>query len=159
MADVPVKSTEDAQMADAPVKSTADVQVTDSSKKRKADVHSMPDADDPAKSIPGPINIPGPSIPGPNIPRSSILAPTALDILRYRYHHGTNVGGIYVLQRNLYPSFFPDDVVGYSELDAVSSWVKKIGVDRTKMMFKKHWSKAILDQDIDWLLLDGRCEC
>ena len=51
-----------------------------------------------------------------------ILPPSAQDILRYRYHHGTNLGGIFVLERWIHGSMFDADATGDSELDAVTSY-------------------------------------
>ncbi|KAL1600486.1 Glucan 1,3-beta-glucosidase 3 [Paraconiothyrium brasiliense] len=81
----------------------------------------------------------------------TIQDPSALDILRYRYHHATNLGSVYVLERWLSPSRFPQDTSGSSELEAVKAWVAKIGADQTKQMFETCWANAILDDDIDWL--------
>ena len=50
---------------------------------------------------------------------SLLPPPTALDVLRYRYHHGVNLGGVFVLERWLFPSMFPSCAEGASELDAV----------------------------------------
>jgi hypothetical protein len=50
-----------------------------------------------------------------------ISAPTAKDILRYRSHHGVNLGGIFVLERWLFPNMFDSSVAGDSEHDAVIS--------------------------------------
>src|SRR4051812_42368024 len=62
---------------------------------------------------------------------------TRLDILRYRYHHGTNLGSVFVLERWLSPSMFPDDCPGdqTSELAAVTSWVNSIGIHATREKF------------------------
>lgn len=55
--------------------------------------------------------------------RSEIRPPTQLDVLRYRYHHGANLGGIFVLEKWLYGSMFEPGAKGGSELDAVSAYV------------------------------------
>ncbi|KAL5381720.1 hypothetical protein PMIN06_010551 [Paraphaeosphaeria minitans] len=81
----------------------------------------------------------------------AIQVPSALDILRYRYHHATNLGSVYVLERWLSPSRFPQETSGSSELEAVKSWVAKIGAEQTKKMFETAWANAILDEDIVWL--------
>lgn len=101
---------------------------------------------------------------------ATIRGPSALDILRYRYHHATNLGSVYVLERWLSPSRFPQDTSGSSELEAVKAWVAKIGAEQTKEMFETAWKSAILyecvsqtnilnsisftypvPRDIDWL--------
>lgn len=76
----------------------------------------------------------------------AIQNPSALDILRYRYHHATNLGSVYVLERWLSPSQFPQDTSGSSELEAVKSWVAKIGAEQTKKLFETAWANAILDE-------------
>lgn len=50
---------------------------------------------------------------------STIRNPTVTDVLRYRYHHGTNLGTIFVLEQWLSPSMFVSG--GSSELDAVTA--------------------------------------
>ena len=48
--------------------------------------------------------------------------PTQLDVLRYRYHHGANLGGIFVLEKWLYGDMFDSVERGESELDAVTTY-------------------------------------
>ncbi|KAF2875445.1 glucan 1,3-beta-glucosidase-like protein [Massariosphaeria phaeospora] len=88
---------------------------------------------------------------------STIQDPSAIDILRYRYHHGTNLGSIYVLERWLHPSMFPDDTSGSSELESVKGWVANIGLEATKEKFEEHWEHAVSDNDIDWLVKQAKC--
>jgi hypothetical protein len=76
----------------------------------------------------------------------AIQDPSALDILRYRYHHATNLGSVYVLERWLSPSRFPHETSGSSELEAVKSWVAKLGAEQTKQMFETMWANAITDE-------------
>jgi hypothetical protein len=90
---------------------------------------------------------------------SAIQDATALDLLRYRYHHGTNLGSIYVLERWLFPSRFPKGAEGTSELEAVKAWVDEIGLDATKRKFEEAWGSAVSDEDIEWLKNEARCEC
>lgn len=54
---------------------------------------------------------------------STIRPPSKLDILRYRYHHGTNLGSIFVLEQWLHGSMFEPGAKGASELDAVNAYV------------------------------------
>ena len=49
--------------------------------------------------------------------------PSSQDILRYRYHHGTNLGSIFVLERWLHGSMYDAGSAGDSELDAVIACV------------------------------------
>ena len=78
--------------------------------------------------------------------KSTIQDPSALDILRYRYHHATNLGSVYVLERWLSPSRFPTGSKGSSELEAVKAWVASVGVDETKKLFEAAWESAVLDE-------------
>ena len=91
-----------------------------------------------------------PSGPGHHQPQT-ISDPTPVDILRYRYHHGTNLGSVYVIERWLQPSRFPDGAGGSSELAAVKAWVDKIGLEATKQKFEEQWANAISDRAIGWL--------
>ena len=54
---------------------------------------------------------------------SSIEPPKPLDVLRYRYHHGANLGGCFVLEKWLFPGMFEHATKGDSELDAVQAYV------------------------------------
>jgi aryl-phospho-beta-D-glucosidase BglC (GH1 family) len=82
---------------------------------------------------------------------------TSLDILRYRYHHGTNLGSVYVIERWLHPSRFPDGAEGSSELAAVEAWVNKIGLDATQRKFEDHWASTVSDADLEWLVKRAKC--
>ena len=87
----------------------------------------------------------------------TINDPTPLDILRYRYHHGTNLGSVYVIERWLTDSRFPNGAKGSSELAAVKAWVDKIGIEATKQNFEEHWSNAVTEEDIQWLADEAKC--
>jgi hypothetical protein len=89
---------------------------------------------------------------------STIVEPTAIDILRYQYHHGTNLGSIYVLERWLHPSRFPDGASGSSELESVKAWVGKVGIEAAKQKAEDHWNNAVSDADIQWLRNEAKCE-
>ena len=78
--------------------------------------------------------------------KSTIQDPSALDILRYRYHHAVNLGSVYVLERWLSPSRFPQGSTGTSELEAVKASVAQIGMQETKKLFEKAWESAVLDE-------------
>ena len=57
-----------------------------------------------------------------HLPESAPVPPASIqDILRYRYHHGTNLGSIYVLEKWLHGSMFDNEAAGDSELDAVTA--------------------------------------
>ncbi|ORY12515.1 glycoside hydrolase superfamily [Clohesyomyces aquaticus] len=87
---------------------------------------------------------------------SSIGPVTSLDIIRYRYHHGTNLGSVYVLERWLRNSMFPADACGSSELEAVKAWVAKIGVDETRQKFEAFWKSVVTDEDLTWLVNEAK---
>jgi hypothetical protein len=48
-----------------------------------------------------------------------MATPTAADVFNYRYHHGTNLGSIFVLEDWLSYTMYLDVKQGKSELDAV----------------------------------------
>ncbi|KAF2757951.1 glycoside hydrolase [Pseudovirgaria hyperparasitica] len=81
------------------------------------------------------------------------------DIFRYRYNHGTNVGSIYVLEKWLYQSMFPQGCEDgkSSELEAVKANVKELHTDKTRQKLEKHWSNAIIQQEWEWLSRDAKC--
>lgn len=87
----------------------------------------------------------------------AIQEPTSLDIIRYRYHHGTNLGSIYVIERWLQPSRFPDGAEGSSELAAVRAWTDRIGIEATQRMFEDQWASAVSDEYIQWLRNEAKC--
>lgn len=87
----------------------------------------------------------------------SIAEPTDLDILRYRYHHGTNLGSVYVIERWLQSSRFPEGAEGSSELAAVKAWVDREGIDGARQKFEQHWSSIVTDAAIGWLVNEAKC--
>jgi aryl-phospho-beta-D-glucosidase BglC (GH1 family) len=88
---------------------------------------------------------------------NNIRDATPLDIIRYRYHHGTNLGSVYVIERWLQPSRFPDGAEGSSELAAVKAWVDKIGIEGTQRKFEDYWASAVSEDDIQWLVNKAKC--
>ncbi|KAJ8108963.1 hypothetical protein OPT61_g7806 [Boeremia exigua] len=94
---------------------------------------------------------------GPPVVSNSITGPTALDILRYRYHHGTNLGSVFVIEKWLQPSRFPDGAEGSSELAAVKAWVDKEGIDCARHRYEQHWSSIVTDEAIGWLVDEAKC--
>ncbi|KAL6704113.1 Glucan 1,3-beta-glucosidase 3 [Coniothyrium glycines] len=98
---------------------------------------------------------PGPEYPGGDAQHTSsqgIAGPTPLDVIRYRYHHATNLGSIFVVERWLQPSRFPDGSEGSSELASVKAWVDRIGLEATKQKFEGKWRDAVSEEDIRWLI-------
>ena len=49
----------------------------------------------------------------------NMASATNTDVFNYRYHHGTNLGTIFVLEKWLSPSMYVQGSAGDSELDAV----------------------------------------
>lgn len=94
--------------------------------------------------------------PQPSQP-SSITPPTPTDLFRYRYHHGTNLGSIFVLEKWLYGSMFPPGAPGDSEFDAVWTSLRKSGLDATREKWEAHWQNALTDEDLQWLVTEARC--
>ncbi|KAF1924570.1 glycoside hydrolase family 5 protein [Didymella exigua CBS 183.55] len=86
-----------------------------------------------------------------------IKDPTDLDILRYRYHHGTNLGSVYVIEKWLQSSRFPENAEGSSELAAVKAWVDREGIECARQKFEQHWSSIVTDAAIGWLVNEAKC--
>jgi aryl-phospho-beta-D-glucosidase BglC (GH1 family) len=96
--------------------------------------------------------------PSPSEGQLSALAPpTVLDVLRYRYHHGTNVGSIFVVEKWLFSSMFPPSARGGSELDAVTQSIRTIGLAATRAKWQGHWARAVSDVDFHWLVHEAKC--
>ena len=83
--------------------------------------------------------------------------PTPADVIRYRYHHGTNIGSLFALERWLTPSMFHESAKGSSELAAVKSWVSREGIEQARERFEKHWREYVSDGDLDWLAGTAKC--
>jgi len=126
----------------------------DSLQKDKASTSGRPPPPVPSK----------PSIFQRNAPQgdqpSSISDPTPQEVLRYRYHHGANLGSIYVLEKWLHPSMFPSNAAPgqSSELEAVKLWISQIGMDAARTKFEAHWANAMSDDDLKWLSQSANCE-
>ncbi|KAI9734162.1 MAG: Glucan 1,3-beta-glucosidase 3 [Claussenomyces sp. TS43310] len=90
-------------------------------------------------------------------PAGALQAPTPLDVLRYRYHHGTNLGSIFTLEKWLFGSMFIDGCPGGSELDAVSHCLKVQGLDATRQKWESHWNNAVSDADFEFLVREAKC--
>jgi aryl-phospho-beta-D-glucosidase BglC (GH1 family) len=90
----------------------------------------------------------------------TVIAPSRLNVIQYRYHHGVNVGSCFVLEKWLTPSAFPNSTTNHdtSELAAVALTVKEIGLNATKQRFEERWSKFMTDADFDWLVNKAHCE-
>ncbi|EME89117.1 glycoside hydrolase family 5 protein [Pseudocercospora fijiensis CIRAD86] len=79
---------------------------------------------------------------------------TSQDVVRYRYHHGCNIGSIF---RWLTPSMFAEGHQGSSELAAAETWVKQLGMDGARQRFEHHWRDYVSDADLDWLRDVAKC--
>jgi hypothetical protein len=92
--------------------------------------------------------------------RGSIPTCTRQDIMRYRYHHACNLGGVFVVEKWLFPSCFPSDAGNRqtSELECVTANVNQVGVDKTRINFENRWKNSISDADFDWLVKKAHCE-
>lgn len=67
---------------------------------------------------------PSPASSSSSSPSGLVPPPTLLDLLRYRSHHGVNLGSIFVLEKWLFPGMFEHVAQGEgasSELDAVTA--------------------------------------
>ncbi|KAI5801134.1 putative glucan 1,3-beta-glucosidase precursor [Geopyxis carbonaria] len=76
-----------------------------------------------------------------------LAQPTIAELNRYRLHHGTNLGSIFVLERWIFPSMFLDSTSGRSELSAVSEHIKHYGLKATREKWEKHWNTALTPED------------
>ncbi|KAK5136408.1 hypothetical protein LTR08_003534 [Meristemomyces frigidus] len=88
---------------------------------------------------------------------SSLQPPTPADVTRYRYHHGTNLGSVFILEKWLTNHMFPPGAPGSSELAAAEAWVKNEGLDAARARFEKHWRDYVSDSDLDWLRDVAKC--
>nr|POE88352.1 glucan 1,3-beta-glucosidase 3 [Quercus suber] len=88
---------------------------------------------------------------------SHIQGVSSADVLRYRYHHGANLGSIFVLEKWLTGSMFVEGAKGSSELAAVEARVAAEGMDQARERFERHWREYVSDADLDWLRDTGRC--
>nr|POE56219.1 glucan 1,3-beta-glucosidase 3 [Quercus suber] len=88
---------------------------------------------------------------------NQIQSVSSADVLRYRYHHGANLGSIFVLEKWLTGSMFVAGAKGTSELAAVQAAVAAEGMDGARARFERHWREYVSDADLDWLRDVGRC--
>jgi len=88
---------------------------------------------------------------------ASIQPVQPLDVTRYRYHHGTNLGSIFIMERWLTGSVYPENAKGSSELAAVEARVKAEGLDKARERQERHWREYVSDGDLDWLRDVAKC--
>jgi hypothetical protein len=89
-----------------------------------------------------------------------IQDPTPLEILQYRYHYGVNLGALFVLEKWLRPSAFAPGTTDSqsSELEALKSWTKQIGIAATRTKFEERWNSCLNNADWDWLVGTAHCK-
>lgn len=88
---------------------------------------------------------------------TGIQPPTPADIFRYRYHHGANLGALFIAERWLSGALFPEGSEGSAELAAVKAQVEQHGVETARENFERHWNEWIREEDLAWLRDEGRC--
>jgi len=93
-------------------------------------------------------------------PPVPISPATPLECLRYRYHHGCNLGSVYVTEKWITPNVFPPDATEQqtSELAAVTLSVNQFGLDVTRTKFEARWKGIVADADWDWLCTKAHCK-
>lgn len=99
----------------------------------------------------------GPAEESPVDTPSRIAPPTATDVARYRYAHGTNLGSIFVQEKWLTGAFYPTSCTQTSELAAVTSWFHTEGLEKTRSRYQKFWKEYVSDADLDWLRDVAKC--
>lgn len=84
--------------------------------------------------------------------------PTDLEVIRYRYQLGANLGSVFVIEKWLSPSVFHDAPThcGKSELAAVSLSVQRDGIASTRKQFEKRWDTAMSEKLLSQLS-DAHC--
>ncbi|GAM90276.1 hypothetical protein ANO11243_083180 [Dothideomycetidae sp. 11243] len=85
-----------------------------------------------------------------------LAPPTQLDLYRYRYQNGTNLGSVFCLESWLTGSMFPKGA-GPSELDAATASVQEHGIEDARKKFEHHWHDYVTDADLDWLSKEAKC--
>jgi aryl-phospho-beta-D-glucosidase BglC (GH1 family) len=88
---------------------------------------------------------------------ASLQEPSSSDVYRYRYQHGTNFGSIFVLEKWLTGSMYPENADS-AELAAVTGNIKAMGLDAARQKFENHWETYISDSDLDWLANQAHCK-
>lgn len=78
--------------------------------------------------------------------------PTQIEVLRYRYHHGVSLDGIFVMRRELCEDIFSVGGAGSKhEYDVVWAYLKKNGLPATRVRCDKHWKDSMTVQGWEWL--------
>ncbi|KAE8351804.1 glycoside hydrolase superfamily [Aspergillus coremiiformis] len=88
---------------------------------------------------------------------SNYAPPTAEDVFRYRYQHGTNLGSMFVHGPWLNDGASSDDTSVSRELDEVKRSLMTQGLEETRLKWEAHWQIALTDFDIIWFKSVARC--
>ncbi|KAF2860767.1 glycoside hydrolase family 5 protein [Piedraia hortae CBS 480.64] len=88
---------------------------------------------------------------------ASIQPATIAEVVRFRYHHGANLGSVFILEKWLTGCMFEKDCKGSSEHAAAEYMVEKYGMEHARNRFEKHWREYVSDADLDWLRDVARC--
>lgn len=75
--------------------------------------------------------------------------PTKKQIYQSRKNFGVNFGGLFVLEKYIFDSFFIDNTG--AELEAITAQVKANGIKKTRELLENHWKGYASDQDWQWL--------
>lgn len=104
------------------------------------------------------------AIPEPSLPPAEQTCPsndepiTRRQLFQSRYNYGPNFGSLFVLEKWISHGLFEKggcDPGLSSELDAVSAFVKKHGVDDARTSWEEHWKSWISNDDWQWLKNHG----
>ncbi|KAK6891264.1 putative glycosyl hydrolase [Candida tropicalis] len=89
-------------------------------------------------------------IPEADPPSTAGKPPSTRQIYQSRENYGVNFGACFVLEKWIYHDLF-SETDGDTEMDAVSSLVKKFGEDEARSKFENHWNNFVNDDDWKWL--------
>lgn len=81
--------------------------------------------------------------------------PSKKEIYQNRFGHGPNFGAMFVAEKWIDDSIFPDGSPGDSELAALEGLSKDHSIDDVKAKFEERWNNFITDQDWEWLASKG----
>ncbi|KAF2456010.1 glycoside hydrolase superfamily [Lineolata rhizophorae] len=83
---------------------------------------------------------------------------SAEDFHRYRWGQGGNFGAVFVLEKWMAGSMFPDAGDGQtSELEAARIWTDREGLEGARVRFERHWRDMVKDERIEYLVNTARC--
>lgn len=79
--------------------------------------------------------------------------PTERSIYQSRQNFGVNFGSLFVLEKYIFGDMYIDGA--NAELEAISNYVKKNGVEATRNKMEQHWVNYCADSDWEWLKEKG----